>query len=43
MYDTWEISGDAFVYHYLWCLYAIVWAIQQYGSVKAAESLEDVR
>jgi hypothetical protein len=28
--DSWEISGNAYTYHYLWCLYAIVWAIQQY-------------
>lgn len=28
--DIWEISGEAYTYHFLWCCYAIVWAIQQY-------------
>ena len=33
--DSWEINGKAFTYHYLWCLYAVVWGIQQYDSAKA--------
>lgn len=28
--DTWEISGEDYTYHYLWCCYAIAWGIQQY-------------
>lgn len=28
--DSWEIGGRGYSYHYLWCLHAIVWAIQQY-------------
>ncbi len=35
--DTWEISGEAYTYHYLWCLYAIVWAIQSYDRKAAVE------
>ena len=32
--DPWEIDGNAYTYHYLWCLYAIVWAIKQYDALK---------
>lgn len=32
--DPWEIDGEVYTYHYLWCLYAIVWAIQQYDAEK---------
>lgn len=32
--DIWEISAKAYTYHFLWCLYAIVWAIQQYDAVQ---------
>lgn len=28
--DVWEISGEDYTYHYLWCCYAIAWGIQQY-------------
>lgn len=35
--DSWEIGGDAYTYHFLWCLYAIVWSIQQYDQIKAME------
>jgi hypothetical protein len=31
--DSWEIDGKGYTYHYLWCLHAIVWAIQQYDAV----------
>jgi hypothetical protein len=34
--DSWEIAGDGYTYHFLWCLYAIVWAIQQYDVIKSA-------
>jgi len=30
--DPWEISGNGYTYHFLWCLYAIVWGIQQYDA-----------
>ena len=36
-FDTWELNGDDYTYHFIWCLYAIVWAIQKYDAVKAAE------
>lgn len=28
--DTWEISGKRYQYRYIWCLRAIVWAINKY-------------
>ena len=31
--DTWEINGQGYAYHFIWCLYAIVWGIQQYEAV----------
>jgi hypothetical protein len=34
--DSWEISGNAYTYHFLWCLHAIVWAIQQYDAEEKA-------
>lgn len=33
--DSWEIGGRDFSYHFLWCLYAIVWGIQQYDEYRA--------
>ncbi len=33
-HDTWEIDGMDWTYHYLWCLHAIVWGIDQYDAVK---------
>ena len=30
--DLWEMDGRAYTYHFVWCLYAIVWAIQQYDN-----------
>lgn len=38
--DSWEINGEGYTYHYLWCLYAIVWTIQQYDSVHPLKPLE---
>lgn len=32
--DSWEIGGEAYSFHFLWCLYAIVWAIQQYDAAR---------
>lgn len=34
--DTSEIDGTAYTHHFLWCLFAIVWGIQQYDAVKAS-------
>lgn len=33
--DLWEIDGRAYKYQFIWCLYAIVWGIQQYDAMKA--------
>lgn len=33
--DSWEIDGSGYTGHYLWCLHAIVWGIQQYDSANA--------
>src|SRR5579864_980400 len=33
--DSWEIDGSGYTSHYLWCLHAIVWGIQQYDSANA--------
>lgn len=38
--DPWEIRGDAYTFHFLWCLHAIVWGIQQYDAVHIAELVE---
>lgn len=32
--DFWEQDLMDYTHHYLWCLYAIVWTIQQYDAVK---------
>lgn len=32
--DTYEISGKRYTYHFVWCLYAIVWGIAQYDASK---------
>lgn len=37
--DSWEISGHGYTYHFLWCLYAIVWGIQQYDAVRVGEAV----
>ena len=35
-FDTCELpSGKQYAYHFIWCLYAIVWGIQQYDSMCA--------
>jgi len=34
--DFWEVDCKQWKTHYLWCCYAIVWAIQQYDSTKQA-------
>ncbi|CAL9958034.1 hypothetical protein VPHK250G1_0030 [Vibrio phage K250 g1] len=37
--DFWESSCNRATYHYIWCCYAIVWAISQYDKSKEAEAL----
>lgn len=32
--DFWEVCIDSYTYHFIWCLYAIVWGIQQYDKLK---------
>lgn len=39
--DSWEINGDGYSYHFLWCLFAIVWAIQKYDAAKQAKPEEE--
>ena len=34
--EYWEWNCEACTYHYIWCLYAIVWAINQYDQSKKA-------
>lgn len=34
--DFWEADCKVYTYHYLWCLYAIVWGIRQYDAMKEA-------
>jgi len=33
--DFWELTLKDYTYHYLWCLYAIVYGIQQYDTEKS--------
>ena len=35
--DTWECDFKDYTVHFIWCLYAIVWGIQQYDKFKSAE------
>jgi len=32
--DFWEVSCKEYTFRYIWCCYAIVWAIQQYNKEK---------
>lgn len=36
--DFWEHSLREYKYRYIWCLYAIVWTIAQYDTMKGAEN-----
>jgi len=36
-YDTWEWDLTEFSYHFLWCLHAIVWGINQYDKEKLSD------
>jgi hypothetical protein len=33
--DSWEWNCDDYTFHFVWCLYAIAWAIRQYDAAKA--------
>lgn len=35
--NFWEVDSHDFRIEYIWCLYAIVWGIQQYDEFKSAE------
>jgi hypothetical protein len=37
---VWEIDGEHYCYRYIYCLYAIVWAIRQYDTAKTESTLE---
>jgi len=39
--DPWEISGHGYAYHFLWCLHAIVWGIQQYDREKGCRDVNN--
>lgn len=37
--DFWEVTTESYTYHFIWCCYAIVWAIQQFDAhVEALEA-----
>lgn len=36
--DFWETNNRQYTYRYLWCCYAIVWAIRQYDKQKLLEA-----
>lgn len=38
--DFWECSCNRATYHYIWCCYAIAWAIGEYDKLKAPEGQE---
>ena len=38
---VWEFDFKTYTYQYLWCLYAIVWGIQQYDAAFPEEPKED--
>lgn len=33
--DVWEVEIEEYSYHFIWCCYAIAWAIQQYDAARA--------
>lgn len=35
--DFWEYDCYEYNFHFMWCLYAIVWGIQQYDTIKKGE------
>jgi len=38
--DSWEWRFQSYTFRYIWCLYAIVWAIRQYDAVKAGQKVQ---
>jgi hypothetical protein len=39
-YDFWESDCTEWNHHYIWCLYAIVWGIQEYDRITSKEIKE---
>jgi hypothetical protein len=39
--DAWERSFDEYTFRFIWCLYAIVWTIREYDSLRAARRARD--
>ncbi len=39
-YDTWEWDFGEYTYRFIWCLYAIVWAIKEYDILPAKDEEE---
>ncbi len=40
-FDPYELpDGKEYSYHFIWCLYAIVWGVQQYDAIAAAPATE---
>ncbi len=37
--DWWEFSNDRYTYSFVWCCYALVWAIAQYDSATQANTV----
>jgi len=35
--DLWEYNFERYTYHFIWCCYAIAWAIELYDETKASE------
>lgn len=41
-FDSCELpSGKEYAYHFVWCLYAIVWGIQQYDAIRATPAVQE--
>jgi hypothetical protein len=36
--DFWELDAKVYTFHFLWCLYAIVYAIQKYDEAKSQKT-----
>lgn len=42
-WDFYEVDSRIYTYHFIWCLYAIVWGIQQYDAKKAEPVIDGDR
>jgi len=40
--DFWEVSCNEYTFRYIWCCYAIVWAIQQYNKGKEESTEKEI-